>query len=287
VSSTGHAVRPAATDAWPHLSTDVQGYLYWIPTILILLAFEVMGAITSWFGNAIPWPTLSMTVGHLEKLWDITAIVVVGVIAAALYYTLAHKGKPPEETRGRMLRLAGRDKQVEYFEWYGAWIPFGGAALALAGCLAVDADTYEYGYAIYGTLLGLGFLVPGLLLTFWHRAVGFPTLFVTARTLQKRWHFVAPVLTVGLTILAVHLAFYPWPDISHESATFAGRNADDARSDAEQAVRRQRQGKSALVYQTQTKGVLNGFDTWYVYFSRNCVVTLTRDAVTPSADCSR
>ena len=92
---------------------------------------------------------------------------------------------------------------------------------------------------------------------------------------------------MGLTILAVHLAFYPWPDIAHESATFAGRNPDDARSDAQQAVRRVRQGKPALVYQTQAKGVLDGFDAWYVYFSRGCVVTLTRDEVKPSDDCSR
>jgi len=260
-----------------------QGYLFWLPTILILLTFEVLGAVTSWFGNAIPWPTLSMTVGRLEKRWPIVALVVVAVIAAALFHTLAYR-RDTHRAGGRRVRPGTHTKPLNVYGW---WFVLGLSAAAFFLAWAAGATTYEYGYAIYGTVLGLGFVVPGVLLVMFHRVVAFPPLFQTATDLQKRLHFVTLVLTTGLTILAVHLAFYPWPDITHESATFAGRNPEQARSDAEQALRQLRQGKPTLAYSTQAKGILDGTDAWDVYFADSCVIVETKAAITHSPQCER
>ena len=55
-----------------------RGYWFWGPTILIILAVELLGALSSTFKNKIPWPTISATVGHLEKRWDWVGVIVVG-----------------------------------------------------------------------------------------------------------------------------------------------------------------------------------------------------------------
>ena len=269
------------TSSWE----ERQGYLFWMPTILILLTFELLGAVTDWFGHAIPWPTLSMTVGHLEKLWDGVAILVVGVITAALFQTLAFKGKV-HQTRGRSLRIARRKEKVEDLDWYGWWLVLGASGAALLGCWAAGAATYDYGYAIYGTVLGLGFFVPGVLLAFARRLVAFPTLFYTAAALQRRLHHVTLVLTAGLAILTVHLAFYPWPSIQ-PSPSFAGLNPEQALTKAEAAVAGARPGKPALAYRAQARGVLDGGEAWYVYFAGDCIVTASKLNVTTSSACSR
>jgi hypothetical protein len=71
----------------------------------------------------------------------------------------------------------------------------------------------QLGYAIYGTLFVLGVVVPSVLAYAFGRDVPFPTLFRTVALLRRRAHWVAVVIVAGLTVLAVHLALYPWPDI--------------------------------------------------------------------------
>jgi len=68
-----------------------RGYWFWGPTILIILTVELLGALSSTFKDKIPWPTISGTVGHLEKRWDWVAVIVVGVIAATAFQALAYK----------------------------------------------------------------------------------------------------------------------------------------------------------------------------------------------------
>lgn len=73
---------------------------------------------------------------------------------------------------------------------------------------------YQIGYIVYG-ILGAGVAVTSIL-AYWFRRDGvpFPTLFRTVKYLQRRVHVLATVLVGGLTVLAVHLALYPWPDIA-------------------------------------------------------------------------
>jgi len=69
------------------------------------------------------------------------------------------------------------------------------------------------------------------------------------RELARRFARNRPAVA-GLAILVVHLAFYPWPDITHESASFAGLTAQKARDKAEREVRRVRGSLPQLEYST-------------------------------------
>jgi hypothetical protein len=65
---------------------------------------------------------------------------------------------------------------------------------------------------------------------------GFTSLCVTIGALRRRSDWLARLLTIALTaglgILAIHLAFYPWPDITKEPVQYAGLTARDARDKA-------------------------------------------------------
>jgi hypothetical protein len=280
-----HVIEQNWESAGPVTRDERQGYYFWLPTIGTVLLIEVLGATTSWFGGAIPWPTLSMTVGHLENLWPLTAVLVVAVIAAALFQTLAFRNKPGATVRGRMRRRGAGDPVS--LDWYGWWFVLSLTVASFFLAWLAGAGLYQYGYAIYGTVLGLGFVVPSLLLFFGHRLVAFPTLFSTASSLQKRLHFVTLILATGLVVLAVHLAFYPWPDITHESGTYAGRNAAAARSHAEDVLASLRSGRTQLAFSTTQRGVVAGVEAWYVYFLPGCVVVETKSKTTTSSACAR
>ena len=44
-----------------------RGYWFWLPIVVTILVIELLGVLSSSFNNAIPWPTISSTIGHLEK----------------------------------------------------------------------------------------------------------------------------------------------------------------------------------------------------------------------------
>jgi hypothetical protein len=126
-----------------------------------------------------------------------------------------------------------------------------------------------------------------------NKEVRFPTLFFTLGRLRRRFHAAALILVTRLAILVVHLAFYPWPDITHESASFAGLTAQKARDKAEREVARVRGSLPQLEYSTQSRAVSDGRDVWLVYFrtasgaSSACVVTVSRDSVSKTEACSK
>lgn len=228
-------------------SDERRGYLFWGPTVLLVLGVELLGALSESFKNWIPWPTISSTVGHLEKRWDWVAVIVVGLLSAVAFHALAVRQR--EREGGRTLREGGpRTKEAS---WYSPALVFALTVLAFAVPYAFDVSKYQLGYTIYGTLGVFGILVPSILSSGFNRLVRFPTLFFTIDQLRHRLHAVALVLVAGLAILTIHLAFYPWPDITHESATFAGLNPERARAKAERALRQIRQGLPPLAYSTQ------------------------------------
>jgi hypothetical protein len=49
----------------------------------------------------------------------------------------------------------------------------------------------------------------------WARDVPFPTFLRTLANLERWAHFVSALITLGLAILLVHLALYPWPGVFH------------------------------------------------------------------------
>jgi hypothetical protein len=263
-----------------------RGYWFWGPTILIILTVELLGALSSTFKDKIPWPTISGTVGHLEKRWDWVAVIVVGVIAATAFQALAYKAGSRTVT-GRSQRPGAPTAQESGYSWLFVLIP---GLIALGLAIAFGASKIQLGYIIYGVLAVFGIVVPSVLAFVLNKDARFPTLFFTLDRLRRRFHAAALILVSGLAILVVHLAFYPWPDIAHESASFAGLTAQKARDKAEQKVRSLRASLPPLSYSTQSRAVVDGHDVWLVYFrtpsgSSACVVTVTHDSADPTDAC--
>jgi hypothetical protein len=70
----------------------------------------------------------------------------------------------------------------------------------------------EAGYVFWGAF-GVAVLVPELLAVFGKDFTPFPGIARAATNLEARLPWLAMVLLAGLAILAVHLVFYPWPDV--------------------------------------------------------------------------
>jgi len=125
--------------------------------------------------------------------------------------------------------------------------------------------------------------------------VRFPTLFLPLSALSKRFRSVPLVLAAGLSILVIHLALYPWPDLARESAKYAGLSASQARAKAlEKMAIVNPSGTLRLT--TQGKGSdASHREAWLVYFDpagvggqpSGCVVSVNRTAVSASSQCSQ
>jgi hypothetical protein len=259
------------------------GYLFWGPTILLVLGVELLGALSESIENWIPWPTISGTVGHLEKRWDWVAVIVVGLLSVVAVHALANRSRA--RPAGRFVREGAPPARET--SWYSPWLVFALTAVAFVVPWAFGVTKFELGYTIYGALAVFGIIVPSILSIGFNRLVRFPTLFFTIDQFRRRLHAVALILIAGLSILTVHLAFYPWPDVTHESASFAGLNPEAARDKATRYLATVRRGQAPLQYSTQAKGVVDGADTWFVYFRPACVVTVTSTAASASAECGR
>lgn len=177
------------------------GYVVW-GTVALVVAIPEIAALAA---QDVPWPTISGTIGHLEDLWHPTAVIVVAVIVVAAALAVGY---------GRI------DTRTPTTAPAGAWWPFvylGSAAVFTVGAglivSAVVDDRFVLGYVIYG-LIGLFFFVVPVLFG-WALVVPFPSPFETLRDLERRVPIVALVVLAGLVILLIHLALYPWPDVTH------------------------------------------------------------------------
>jgi hypothetical protein len=257
-----------------------RGYWFWGIVIAVILAVEAAGAIGSsnWYKEhvledhswaKIPWTTISGMVGHLEELFSGTAVLVLALIAPAAFYALAPLPPPPPNTDrtdlGRVYLGAAPTKRLH---WYSVWTVL--VLSAIVGFLAVrfSDDDFHRAYWIYGALFFFGIVVPSLLL-FAHMEPGFTSLFTTVGAVRQRRDLRAVAATValaaGLGILAIHLAFYPWPDITKDPLKYAGLTARQPRSKAAAKIR-QSQQEASLVYSTQARDVVNNGEAWSVFF---------------------
>jgi hypothetical protein len=213
------ALRRAAAPFRGIPAREIWGYAVWF---FVAVVFAIPEA-WSGFGNT-PWPTLSITVAHLEALWPGTRVVIVGLIVLLVFqafkYPLRHTGNfaaaAGEPVRGRTPngRLTKNPDGISVVFGVGyllvALVAVAGGSLITA---SLTSDMYILGYVIYGLFAIFLVLVPNALAFWFARDVVFPTFFRTIADLESRWRFAAVLAVFALVILAFHLVFFPWPNV--------------------------------------------------------------------------
>lgn len=74
----------------PLSAKEKIGYLVWGPIGLVIGVTEILAALSKSLQNAIPWPTISSTVGHLEARHHWVSVVVVATIAMVAFHAVAY-----------------------------------------------------------------------------------------------------------------------------------------------------------------------------------------------------
>lgn len=268
---------------------ELHGYAFWGPVALAVLVTELLG--TGWFGSFDEWPTISTTIGHLQDvnaLWGLPVVALLGVTA---FYAMAYGARQVSAEADEFVLGRGR-VQLRY----GWPLVYGVCLVAMVVAYAFGADRYQRGYALYGSLALFGIVVPLLLVRLKVRRAVFPTLFLTFKYLRDRFHWVAALVAAGLSMLVIHLALYPWPNLARDPASYAGVNGEAARKMAEHALRAEPLTKPNLTYSTRTRSIAEGADAWFVYFTfaapnaktaryEGCFVVVTEKRSIPSREC--
>lgn len=172
-------VTQAARDEASLRPRERWGYGLWLFTGGVIAVPELWAA-----SGATRWPTISATVGHLEKLWSPVKIIVVALIAAGAAQALANPVQDGERRTpaGRLMR--GTRQSAEVVSYFPA--------------ATLTSATFTIGYVLYG-LIALGFgIVPNALGYWFAKDVPFPPLLRTLADLDRRWY-------------PADLAAYPWP----------------------------------------------------------------------------
>jgi hypothetical protein len=269
---------------------EKSGYRFWGPVIAAIAVTELFGALADWLDRRtilhIAWPTFSSTVGHLETQSPALAVVVVGTIAFVAFEAVTSPTRRVVHGRAVYHRVR-HPRPTRFYDW---WVVL--VIVVLGGFLSVAVfhwDKFAVGYTIYGLFLLFGIIVPGALAYFAGMYVSFPGLIYTVRKLERRLHWVAAAVITGLTILLVHLALYPWPDLVRESTSYAGLGRADAVAAAGKRI------AVTLSFRSAERGEFRGRDAWLMMFEpaggfgTGCVVAVRKDegvtTVTPSAGC--
>ena len=167
------------------------------------------------------------TIGHLETLWPGTPWVVVVVLIALVAYSVARY--PPGHTggisllakvnprrartgNGRLVRSVSSVSPVQAL----VYIPLALGVVAVGSLIAAvtSSDRFVLGYVLYGLFAIFCVIIPNLLAYWFARDVPFPTFFRTIADLDHRSRPAAMIIVAWLVVLAFHLAFFPWPDLT-------------------------------------------------------------------------
>jgi hypothetical protein len=304
---------------------ELWGYAVWGAMGLAVGIPEITAAIK---GRNFIFPTISTTIGHLEDFWPIVALAPVAIIVVGAYSMLVIRpddkseallGKTPAPTKTgapEVYTAISRDKygRLTKRDLDPAAVPDDPAAAAAPTptrpLLPVDPyftavtigiivatvvaarshDRWLTAYVLY-SLIGVFWIVVPAGAAFWlKRDVPFPTLFLTIRQLELRLHFVAYVIAAGLAVLVVHLAIYPWPDLSRSSSKYGGVTPGRAQERAESAVAKLRVGHDGLEVTTKARAVINEREAWVIYFGTKagavtgCSVVITGEDTWTSVD---
>lgn len=283
-----------------------RAFAFWVPVGLVFGAVELAGVLSGAFRNFIPWPTFSTTIGHIEDTASWVGVIVVGVLAMVAYRAATHDSKEDRTPHGRVIPRSAAYADIKpvdikapvhafRYDWFFVFTVT--AFVAFVVNRFWSDEKLVLGYSIYGSLLVFGIVIPSLLVQVARRDARFPSVWIPVAILRDRFPVTPYLLVGGLAILVIHLALYPWPDITRESTSYAGLSARAAQSKAVKGIRDLRADMPALRYSTQTRGIADGKDAWLVFFTpangsgavpySGCVVAVRDDGVTPSAECSK
>jgi hypothetical protein len=198
---------------------ELWGYGVWFFVAIVFAIPEVWAG----FGSP-PWPTLSITIAHLEGLWPGTRVVIVAIIVFLIFqavrYPFRHTGEfdspPGRPPRGRTVNGRLTKHPDDVAELAAVLYLLGAIAIMIGGALNAahaTSDQYVVGYVIWGLFWVFLVGVPNALAFFFARDIAFPTLFRTIIDLENRWRPAAVLTVFALVILALHLVFFPWPNI--------------------------------------------------------------------------
>jgi predicted membrane-bound mannosyltransferase len=70
----------------------------------------------------------------------------------------------------------------------------------------------DVGYIVWGAL-GATLVATEVMAWLGKTWLRLPSIAVTAADLQARTPWLATIILAGMAVLAVHLVFYPWPDL--------------------------------------------------------------------------
>jgi hypothetical protein len=194
------------------------GYAVWGTAGIVIAIPEIWSAI-----SPPGFRTISETTGHLERIWNPTAIIVVALLAILVAnvarFSLPGSSKRIEQADGRTVghtdagRFAWSPGDVQDFPIYYLPGAFIGVVVPSVLVAILSDDRWILGYVLYGLIATFGVTIPSGLAFAFKREVPFATLFQTLADLERRSHLVAMGIIAGLTVLLVHLTLYPWPDI--------------------------------------------------------------------------
>jgi len=214
---------PGTTLSSPR-NKEMWGYVIWGIALIVILVPEITAA----SDKRVPWPTISSTVGHLEYMKSWVGLIVVAAIACVTYqlimYPLATSagvvsGRLTRTGHGRMTRRRGSPPDVEQDVVSVVMAITLIFVIGLGSLITAEvdpSDRFVLAYVLYGLIASCFIVLPSVLAFCFARDISFPTLFRTIANLERRAHFIAVLLVMGLAILMVHLALYPWPGIFHQ-----------------------------------------------------------------------
>ncbi len=194
---------------------ELAGYAVWGATGAVIAVPEIWASVDS---EHVPWPTISGTVGYIEYWHTWVAVIVIGILVWSVFHSVRYAGGVAGGRRtpgGRLTRGTPQTTPIRTALAVAYYVVSVAAIIAAAWSVssARPHDKHLLGEVLYGSIGLFGVIIPSIFGYIWRKDVPFPTLFWTIQKIEERVRLVAIVFAAGITVLLVHLAFYPWPSV--------------------------------------------------------------------------
>jgi hypothetical protein len=196
-----------------------NGYIVWGLATVFAVVPEIFAAAS----KQSPWPTISSTIGHLEYSASWVALIVVAVIVFVGYNLLTQMSRTaPLKARGTYGRRLGKLpllKAQSKKDLPQLAVVVSPLLVLVGGLLTAKAapdDKFVMGYVVSSLAATCFVLLPSAVAYVAKRDTPFAPFFTTVRYLERRASWTGIVVAIGLVILLIHLALFPWPGVFHQ-----------------------------------------------------------------------